>query len=149
MSGVDTLVVVSAVVLIALLTWFFFGPKTVRFAELQGGVQEVEVTVKGGYSPDRIRVRQGVPLRLVFNRQESGDCTSRVVFPDWGVSRALPAFGQATVELVPDTVGEYSFACGMNMIHGKILVEPAENHAASPDAPPLAVETSATGESQP
>jgi Cu+-exporting ATPase len=148
-SGVDTLVVVSAVVLIALLTWFFFGPKTVRFAGLQGGVQEVEVTVKGGYSPDRIRVRQGVPLRLVFNRQESGDCTSRVVFPDFGVSRALPAFGQATVELVPDTVGEYSFACGMNMIHGKILVEPAENHAASPDAPPLAVETSATGESQP
>jgi Cu+-exporting ATPase len=70
-SGVDLLVVTGAAALVAALAWFFFGPKTVRFAEVRDGVQEV--TVKGGYSPDRIRVRQGVPLRLVFNRQESGD----------------------------------------------------------------------------
>jgi Cu+-exporting ATPase len=41
------------------------------------------VTVKGGYSPDVSRARQGVRLELVFGRQESGDCTSRVVFPDF------------------------------------------------------------------
>ncbi len=39
---------------------FFFGPRRAR-ARAPGGVQRVEVTVRGGYSPDLIRVRQGVP----------------------------------------------------------------------------------------
>ena len=48
------------------------------------------MTVKGGYSPDLIRVRQGVPLEIEFDRQESGECTNRVVFADLGVSAGLP-----------------------------------------------------------
>jgi hypothetical protein len=50
-----------------------------------------EVTVKGGYRPEVIRVRQGVPVEPTFDRQESGDCTSLVVFPDFRASAALPA----------------------------------------------------------
>ena len=53
----------------AFLAWFFFGPKKAREAEEKDGVQEVRITVKGGYSPDVIRVKEGVPLRLVFDRQ--------------------------------------------------------------------------------
>jgi Cu+-exporting ATPase len=83
--------------------------------------------VKGGYSPDLVRVRQGVPLRIVFDRQESGECTSRVVFPDFALNRSLSAYGQTTVELLPDRAGEFGFACGMNMIHGKLIVEPQAN----------------------
>ena len=64
-------------------------------------MQHIEVTVRGGYSPDVIRARQGVPLELVFDRQESGECTSRVVFPDLRVSAALPAFGRTIVRLDP------------------------------------------------
>ncbi len=95
-----------------------------RAAELAGGVQRVTVTVRGGYSPDVIRARRGVPLEVTFDRQESGDCTSRVVFPDLAVSAALPAFGRTTVRLDPATAGEYGFACGMNMIHGTLIVDP-------------------------
>ena len=62
MSGVDGLVVTGALALIALLAWFFFGPKTVRTVTLLGARQQVEIMVKGGYSPDQIRVRKGVPL---------------------------------------------------------------------------------------
>ena len=36
---------------IAFLTWFFFGPKQAQAARVKGNVQEIEVTVKGGYSP--------------------------------------------------------------------------------------------------
>ena len=50
-----------------------------------------------------------------------------MVFPDFGVNLALPAFGSASVDLVPDTAGEFGFACGMNMIHGRLLVEPADD----------------------
>src|SRR5450759_728204 len=111
-------VLAAAVAAIAALGWFFFGPRRARDAELSGGVQRVAVTVRGGYSPDVIRARQGVPLELVFDRQESGDCTSHVVFPDLRVSAALPAFESTTVRLDPAAAGEFGFACGMNMIHG-------------------------------
>lgn len=123
MSGVEVLVTAGGAGLIAVLAWYFFGPKPVGLAEMRGAAQEVTITVKGGYIPDRIRVREGVPLRLTFDRQESGECTSRVVFADFGVSRALPAFGKSTVELLPDRSGEFGFACGMNMVHGTLVVE--------------------------
>lgn len=121
-------VIAAAVAVGAFLWWFFFGPRTARRAQLLGGVQDVEITVKGGYSPDVIRVTEGIPLRLRFDRQEAGDCTSRVVFPDFAASKSLPAFGTATLEFTPDQVGEFGFACGMNMIHGTLVVEPAGGH---------------------
>jgi len=131
-TGVELLVSAAGGVLIAVLAWFFFGPKQARRAEVRGGVQVVEITVKGGYSPNLIRVQAGVPLRLVFDRQESGDCSSRVVFPDFGVSRSLAAFGRTTVELLPERSGEYGFACGMNMLHGTLVVEPAGGNGRGP-----------------
>jgi P-type Cu+ transporter len=83
-----------------------------------------------------------VPLRLVFNRQESSDCTARVVFPDFGVSKSLPAFGKATIEFVPDKSGRFGFACGMSMLHGTLIVESGEDGAqeSAAEAPPPAAD---------
>ncbi len=131
----NLIVIVAGLVLSIALAWFFFGPRSVRKVETLDGVQEVEIVVRGGYSPDLIRVQQGVPLRLVFDRRESGDCTSRVVFPDFGVGQALPAFGKATVEFTPDRAGKFGFACGMNMVHGTLLVEPNGNPSAVAEHP--------------
>src|SRR5215217_3361542 len=124
MSTDDVAVLVAAVAVIAGLGWYFFGPRRARIAQLTGGVQRVEVIVRGGYQPDIIRVRQNVPLELVFDRQESGDCTSHVVFPDLGVNAALPTFTRTIVRLDPARVGSFGFACGMNMIHGTLIVDP-------------------------
>jgi Cu+-exporting ATPase len=112
------------------MVWFFFGPKTARRAIVREGVQEVDVTVRGGYSPSVIRVREGVPLRIVFDRQEGGECTSEVTFPDFRLRRTLPAFARTAVDLLPERTGEFGFACGMNMVHGKLVVEPADGDAA-------------------
>jgi Cu+-exporting ATPase len=130
MSAVDVAVVAADVVAAAGLGWWFFGPKPVAEAAEAGGTQEVRVVVRGGYSPSRILARAGVPLRLVFDRQESGDCTSRVVFPDFGVSADLPAFAETSVELRPESPGEYGFACGMNMIHGTLTVDDSAGRSA-------------------
>jgi len=124
MPVTDLSVIAAGVVLNGLLAWYFFGPRRARTAQLVDGVQEVRVTVKGGYSPDLIRVKQSVPLRIVFDRQESGECTSRVVFPDFELNRVLPANTETAVELTPDRSGEFGFACGMNMVHGRLIVEP-------------------------
>ncbi|MGN6174314.1 MAG: heavy metal translocating P-type ATPase [Streptosporangiaceae bacterium] len=124
MSVADIAVVIAAVAALAGLGWFFFAPRRARTAELAGGVQRITVTVRGGYSPDVIRARQGMPLEVVFDRQESGDCTSRVVFPDLAVSAPLPAFERTTVQLAPPAAGSFGFACGMNMVHGTLIVDP-------------------------
>ncbi|MFC9165207.1 heavy metal translocating P-type ATPase [Streptomyces fungicidicus] len=129
MGAVDIVVVLASAVLVAVLGWYFFGPRRAGAARLEGGVQRVEVTVRGGYSPDLIKVRQGTPVELVFDRQEAGECTSRVVFPDLQVGAGLPAHTRTTVRLNPDRPGSFGFACGMNMIHGTLLVEPAEGPA--------------------
>jgi P-type Cu+ transporter len=125
MNGQGIVVVLAAVASLAGIGWFFFGPRKGTAAQLAGGVQRATVTVRGGYSPELVRARQGVPLELTFDRQESGDCTSRVVFPDFRVSVAVPAYQQTTLRLDPAEAGQFGFACGMNMIHGTLVVEPA------------------------
>jgi Cu+-exporting ATPase len=131
MSVSDVLTIVVALVLTGLMALYFFGPKKSRRAELDGGVQVIKVTVKGGYTPDVIQVTPGVPVRLLFDRQESGDCSSRVVFPDFKVNQTLPAFETTAVEFLPEVAGEYEFACGMSMLHGRLRVV---GDAASADA---------------
>jgi len=139
MDLADFVVTAAGAASIALLSWYFFGPKKAREAQLVGQVQEVKVTVKGGYSPDLIRVRQSVPLRIIFDRQESGECTSRVVFPDFALNRALPAYATTTVELTPDRSGRFGFACGMNMVHGTLVVEPDGQSQGNGHVDPVAV----------
>jgi Cu+-exporting ATPase len=134
MNAAEILVTATGAATISLLAWFFFGPRAAHRTEVRGGVQEVDITVKGGYVPNLIRVTQGVPLRLVFDRQENSDCTSRVVFPDFAVSKSLAAFGKTAVELLPADAGEFEFACGMNMIHGTLVVEPAAGNGHAPEA---------------
>ncbi len=141
MTGAEITVVLVVVAAIAVLGWWFFGPKPTSEASVSDGVQTVSVTVNGGYSPNRVRVRAGMPVRLVFDRQESGDCTSRVVFPELGVSADLPAYARTAVDLLPSEAGEYGFACGMNMVHGVLLVEDSSG--------PVGVERADAGESEP
>lgn len=123
MDAVQILVTAGGAAAVAFILWFFFGPRGATAARLlDGGVQEVEVVVRGGYTPDRIEVTQGQPVRLTFLRRESNPCTERVVLGDFGVSRDLPEGERVPVEFTPDTPGEFSFHCAMNMIRGTLVV---------------------------
>ncbi|MEO7965000.1 MAG: cupredoxin domain-containing protein [Gemmatimonadaceae bacterium] len=124
-DGTQLAVLVIGIVLIALILWYFFGERERTVAsEREGGVQEIKITVKGGYSPDLIVVKQGRPVRLAFYRDETASCSEEVIFGDFGIVRALPAFKTTPIEFVPDKAGEFTFTCGMNMIRGKLVVEP-------------------------
>ena len=78
MTEAEILVTAGGAALIAALGWFFFGPKQARRAEVRGNVQEVQIDVKGGYSPNLIRVHRGVPLRLVFEQQTVAEFATEV-----------------------------------------------------------------------
>lgn len=122
MSAIDIAVVIAAAVVSGLLGWWFFAPRRAATGTVAEGVQVVPITVKGGYSPAVVQVEAGTPVRLLFDRQESGECTSHVVFPDFKLDRALPAYQTTAVELAAPAAGEYGFACGMNMVHGTLKV---------------------------
>lgn len=124
MDPAEISVVAGAIAAIAFVLWYFFGErKRVPATPSPAGVQEVNVTVKGGYSPDVIVVQAGKPVRINFYRDETAACSEQVVFRDFGIVQSLPAFQTTSVELTPNEPGEYTFTCGMNMIRGKLVVE--------------------------
>ena len=55
-----------------------------------GGMQEVDITVKGGYQPSAVIAKAGRPLRLNFTGRESTPCGEEVVLPEFGRRAHLP-----------------------------------------------------------
>ena len=123
----DWIVIAAGLAAMAWVNWYFFathGRAAIAApATAGGGAQEVTVTVMGGYSPATIRARAGAPLRIVFDRQETGGCSEEVVFPDFGIRRFLPEGQRTTIEITPPAPGTYEFMCGMSMLHGRIIAE--------------------------
>jgi hypothetical protein len=88
------------------------------------GRQVVDVVVDRGYHPDAIVARAGIPLRLVFRRQDGDICTERVVFSSPHIDRRLAATGTTTIELPAQPPGEVRFTCGMGRYRGRIELIP-------------------------
>jgi len=124
---VDTsqiVVTLGGVALVIFILWFFFGPRTAIAARAStGGAQEIDITVRSSYVPDRIEARAGQPVRIRFHRDEPNPCTDQVVFPGFGVVQDLPLGRVTTVEVTPPAPGEYPFHCGMNMVRGTLIAK--------------------------
>ena len=119
-----TLVGLAVVVFIA---WFFWFKRAegVRAALVSDGYQQQMILVKGGYTPDTIRVVAGRPVRLLFRREETAACSERVLLPDFGKSAPLPTGMVVPIEFMPGDPGEHLFTCQMGMLRGRIIVEVA------------------------
>lgn len=120
----ETLIVVGVVLGVAttLGGWAYLRSQPLRAHLAPDGVQEVSVTVRERYRPATIVARRGVPLRLSFHRDEDDPCSQRVIFPDFGISRFLPAWKTTAIDLVPDRNGEFLFTCEMGMYQGTLVV---------------------------
>lgn len=89
----------------------------------QPTTKTVTITVDGGYDPEVIYAKVGQEVTLKFHRVENSECTSEVVFEELNIRKKLPAFKTTTITLTPKKPGEIHFACGMGMVHGKLIVE--------------------------
>jgi Cu+-exporting ATPase len=118
-------------VLVAAVVWSRLVFGHARGAARTVGWQERRITVHGGYDPPEVHVAEGVPVRLVFHREETAPCSERVVFPDLGISATLPAYRDTAVELPASRAGSHPFTCEMEMLHGRLIVDPAGAAAAS------------------
>ncbi|MBI2778119.1 MAG: cupredoxin domain-containing protein [Chloroflexi bacterium] len=94
-----------------------------------GGRQVVEITVRGGYRPHVIRARAGVPLRIVFQRDDDDACSERVVFSAPRLDRRLAPAGMTTVDLPAQPAGEIRFTCGMGRYRGRIELVDGESRS--------------------
>ncbi len=124
MNSIDYAVVAAGAAAIGWVLWYFFfssGPAAAAVAD--AGLQQVSVTVKGGYDPALIKVRTDKPVRFVFDRQETSSCSEEIVFPDFGIRKFLPAFQKTVVDIPAPAAGSYEFTCGMSMLRGRMVAE--------------------------
>ena len=117
-------VVLGGLTLVGAELWWFLGRKQQKQQAIQSnGVQEVLITVDGGYRPDRIIVAINQPVQLSFDRLDNNSCLDEVLIPNFGISTRLPVGQTTTVEFTPTKAGEYTFTCGMRMFRGVIEVK--------------------------
>mgnify|MGYP001582757414 CR=1 FL=1 len=105
--------------LIGFIWWFFFGKKD---EEVFAG-EMIDVIVDGGYKPAAIRVKKGKTTTLKIKRRDPNSCLEEIVLPDFKIKKFLPLNKEIEISITPKVEGEYGFHCGMNMYHGKIIVE--------------------------
>lgn len=98
--------------------WFFFMKKDSAVSV----TDSVEIVVEGGYSPSTISIVKGKTTKLHFFRKDASSCLEEIVIPDFKIKKYLPLNKTTTIEIKPETAGEFSMSCGMNMFHGKIIV---------------------------
>jgi plastocyanin domain-containing protein len=104
------------------LWWFLFSKPNSQQASTEGGIQEITVTVDGGYEPSQIMVQAGQLVRLNFDRKDPSSCLEEVHFPDFRIAKKLPLNQTTAIEFTPDKPGKYEFTCGMNMFRGTVNV---------------------------
>jgi plastocyanin domain-containing protein len=123
--------------LIGLEFWWFLlsKPKSQKAVATGENIQEVSITVDGGYDPSLIVVQVGIPVRLKFERKDPSRCLEQVLIPDFHIAADLPLNQVTTVEFTPQTTGEYAFTCGMNMFRGAIAVQAADTNKETASTP--------------
>lgn len=120
------LVAIFGIAGIAFTYWFFLIKKeemvTVTDSVGSTGSLQVDIIVEGGYTPDTISIPKGKTTKINFIREDSSSCLEEVVLSDFKVRKYLPVNQKVTIEITPQKAGEFVYSCGMNMFHGKIIV---------------------------
>ena len=131
------LVTIIGILGIGFTYWFFLMKKEKEVAVSRSvdstGSLQVDITVEGGYSPEVISIPKGKTTKINFIRKDPNSCLEEVVLGDFSaeggsasggkIRKYLPLNQKVTVELTPQKSGEFGYACGMNMYHGKIIVK--------------------------
>lgn len=88
--------------------------------KIQGDYQ-IAVTERG-FEPAELKIPSNQPLTLVVTRKTDQTCAKELVFADTKQRHELPLNQPVRIALPAQQGGTLSYACGMDMIHGKIVV---------------------------
>lgn len=115
----DKLIVTILGILAGIFTFWFFFAKRGKETSV---TDTVDIIVEGGYAPGTIVIPRGKKTVINFIRKDPSSCLEEVVLGDFKIRKYLPLNQKVGVELIPRKAGEFGYACGMNMYHGKIIV---------------------------
>lgn len=92
----------------------------IQTAKQNGDTQEITVTVdNNGYTPAAFVVQKGVPVVVKFKTGQLNGCNSNVFFPEFNGGMDLAK--QTETPALP-AEQDFTFQCGMNMLHGYVKV---------------------------
>lgn len=94
-------------------------------ATIENGVQVIEITIgPTGYEPEALELQKDIPARLVFTRTTDTTCATEIHSPDLGIEKTpMPLNEPVEITLTPQESGTFTFACGMDMLKGTIVVK--------------------------
>lgn len=74
-----------------------------------------------GYTPNRLEVKVGVPVKWQIIGKEIGGCNAFIVVPEYKIKKKLE-LGLNEIIFTPTKKGKINFSCGMGMIPGQFIV---------------------------
>jgi membrane fusion protein, heavy metal efflux system len=93
-------------------------------APARSAVQTARISVTDqGFEPAKIILKAGGPAKITFVRTSDKTCATDVVFPSLNLKRALPLNEPVDIELTSSPTSEITFACGMDMLKGVVVVQ--------------------------
>jgi plastocyanin domain-containing protein len=98
------------------------GAMAAQAAKTPGQRIAIEVTKKA-FEPALVSAKAGQPLTLAVTRKVEKTCATEIMVKKLGIRQTLPPGKTVEVRLPPQRPGELRFACGMDMLAGKLVVE--------------------------
>lgn len=112
---------ITGLLLIILIVYWFWLSKP---KSLKTSGHTITVLVKDGvYSPARIEIEAGKPVKLNFLREDPSPCAEKVIFTSLNISEDLPINKEKMIEIEIKQPGEYEFTCQMQMYRGSLIVK--------------------------
>lgn len=86
-------------------------------------VTTVDIAVtEDGFTPAQVTVPANTRIRLRFTRKVEQTCATEVVFAALKIEKPLPLGQAVTIDLPPQPAGRLTFACGMDMYRGQLII---------------------------
>lgn len=91
--------------------------------DAKAGEQRIAIRVtKKGFEPATVKVQAGRPVVLVVTRKVEKTCATEIMIKDHKIQQALPLNKPVEIRFTPQKPGELRYACGMDMLAGKVIV---------------------------
>ncbi|MBI5457859.1 cupredoxin domain-containing protein [Candidatus Kaiserbacteria bacterium] len=93
-------------------------------ATVENGLQIIDISAKGGYSPRVITAKAGLPTRLRVRTSGTFDCSASLVIPRLSYQKFLSPSGVEEISISPEQAqGTMQGLCSMGMYNFQIRFE--------------------------
>ena len=93
-------------------------------ATMGDGVQTIETSLSGGYTPITVTVGTPVKWTISATKKTLTSCNRTIEIPEFDIEKTLSA-GDNVIEFTPTKAGTFTYTCWMGMIRSTITVTEA------------------------